>query len=47
MWLVDELGHTHRDIEAGGQFGDLDTFAFRATMPYGKVPVIDDNHTLV
>ena len=47
MWLVDELGIEHRHIEAGGQFGGLDTPEFRAMNPHGRVPVIDDNGTIV
>ena len=47
MWLVGELGIKHRHIEAGGQFGGLDTPEFRAMNPHGRVPVIDDNGTIV
>ena len=47
MWLVGELGLDHRHIETGGQFGGLDALAFRAMNPHGKVPVIDDNGTVV
>ncbi len=47
MWLVDELGLPHRHIEAGGRFGGLDDPAFRAMNPHGKVPVIDDDGTIV
>lgn len=47
MWLVDELelGHTH--IEAGGEFGLVETPEFLAMNPHGKVPVIDDDGTVV
>ena len=47
MWLVGELGVAHRHIEAGGQFGGLDTPEFMAMNPHGRVPVIDDNGTIV
>jgi glutathione S-transferase len=47
MWLVGELRIEHRHIEAGGQFGGLDTPEFRAMNPHGRVPVIDDNGTIV
>ena len=47
MWLVGELGLEHRHIEAGGQFGGLDTPEFRAMNPHGRVPVIDDNGIIV
>ena len=47
MWLVGELRLTHRHVEAGGQFGGLDTPEFRAMNPHGRVPVIDDDGTVV
>ena len=47
MWLVGELGLEHRHIEAGGRFGDLDTPEFTAMNPHGRVPVIDDDGTIV
>jgi glutathione S-transferase len=47
MWLVDELGLTHRHIEAGGRFGGLDTAEFRAMNPHGRVPVINDDGAIV
>jgi glutathione S-transferase len=47
MWLIGELGIGHRHFEAGGQFGGLDTPEFRAMNPHGRVPVIDDNGTIV
>lgn len=47
MWLVDELALAHEHIEAGGQFGGLDTPEFRRMNPHGKVPVIDDGGVVV
>ena len=47
MWLVEELKLPHEHIEAGGQFGGLDTPEFRRMNPHGKVPVIDDDGTIV
>jgi glutathione S-transferase len=47
MWLVDELAVPHEHIPAGGSFGGLDNPAFRAMNPHGKVPVIDDDGTVV
>jgi glutathione S-transferase len=47
MWLVAELGIEHRHIELGGSFGGLDTPEFLAMNPHGKVPVIDDDGTIV
>jgi len=47
MWLVGELRIEHRRIDAGGQFGGLDTHEFRTMNPHGRVPVIDDDGTVV
>ncbi|HKF11310.1 MAG TPA: glutathione S-transferase N-terminal domain-containing protein [Xanthobacteraceae bacterium] len=47
MWLVAELGLAHRHIEQGGSHGGLDTPEFRAMNPHGRVPVIDDEGTIV
>ncbi len=47
MWLVGELQVEHRHIELGGQFGGLDTPEFLAMNPHGRIPVIDDQGTVV
>lgn len=47
MWLVGELGLKHQHIQAGGQFGGLDSPEFRAMNPVGRIPVINDNGTIV
>jgi glutathione S-transferase len=47
MWLVGELGIEHQHIQAGGQFGGLDSPEFRAMNPVGRIPVINDNGTIV
>jgi len=47
MWLVAELGLAHRHLEQGGSHGGLDTPEFRAMNPHGRVPVIDDEGTIV
>src|SRR5579864_9546335 len=47
MWAVGELGLPHERIDAGGPFGGLETEEFRAMNPNGRVPVIDDDGTVV
>jgi glutathione S-transferase len=47
MWLLGELGVEHRHIQAGGEFGGLDTAEFGALNPVRRVPVIDDGGTIV
>lgn len=42
MWAVRELALPHERIEAGGQFGVVDTPEYRRMNPNGLVPVIDD-----
>lgn len=47
MWLVGELGLPHRHTPAGGEFGGLGTPEFKAMNPVGRIPVIDDDGTIV
>jgi glutathione S-transferase len=47
LWAVGELGLAHEQIDAGGPFGGLDTDAFAAMNPNRRVPVIDDDGTIV
>jgi glutathione S-transferase len=47
LWLADEMGLAYRHIPAGGSFGGLDTPEFLAMNPHGRVPVIDDDGTVV
>lgn len=47
LWLADELGLDYEHVPAGGQFGQLDTPAFLAMNPHGKVPVLRDDDVTV
>lgn len=47
LWLVGELDLPHEHVPAGGDVGGLDSPAFRAMNPHGKVPVIEDGATVV
>lgn len=47
LWLIDELGLDHKHIDAGGAAGGLDTPEFLARNPHGRIPVIDDDGTVV
>jgi glutathione S-transferase len=42
VWTAQELGLAFERIEAGRQFGVVDTPAYRALNPNGLVPVIED-----
>jgi glutathione S-transferase len=47
MWAVAELGVPHERVDAGGPFGGLDTEEFGEMNPNRRVPVIDDDGTVV
>jgi glutathione S-transferase len=47
MWAIGELGIEHERIDAGGQFGGLDTDEFDTLNPNHRVPVIDDDGVVV
>ncbi len=47
MWLADELGLGYQHIPAGGSFEGLDNPQFLAMNPHGRVPVIDDDGSVV
>jgi glutathione S-transferase len=47
MWAIGELGLAHEHIPAGGSFGGLDSEDFAALNPNQRVPVIDDDGTVI
>jgi glutathione S-transferase len=47
MWAIGELGIAHEHIDAGGPFGGLNTEEFRAMNPNSRIPVIDDDGTII
>ena len=47
LWCVDELGLPYERIDAGLQFGVVDTPEYRRMNPNGLVPTIDDNGFVV
>jgi glutathione S-transferase len=47
LWTLGELGLGYEHIHAGGVFGGLDQPQFRAMNPHGRIPVIDDDGTVV
>ena len=47
MWLIGELGLAHEHIDAGSDFGGLDTPDFLAMNPHGRIPVIKDGDVIV
>ncbi len=42
-WALLETGQPHERIDAGGDYGGLDTPDFLARNPNGRIPVIDDD----
>lgn len=47
MWAVGELGLPHEHVDVGGPFGGLDTEEFGTLNPNRRIPVIDDDGTVV
>lgn len=47
MWLIGELGLAHEHIDAGGQYGGLDTVEFGTLNPNRKVPVLRDGELIL
>jgi glutathione S-transferase len=42
LWLCDEIGLPYDRVDAGREFGVVDTPAYRALNPNGRVPTIED-----
>jgi glutathione S-transferase len=47
MWAVGELGLEHERIDAGGQFGRLDTPEYGALNPNRVVPTVEDGGAVI
>ena len=47
MWTVGELDLPHERVDAGGQFGGLDSPEYGALNPNRTIPVIDDDGVVV
>ncbi|MET0290063.1 MAG: glutathione S-transferase [Pseudoxanthomonas sp.] len=43
LWCAEELGLAYTRLEAGGAFGVVDTPAYRAMNPNGRIPVIEED----
>ncbi|KQQ68237.1 glutathione S-transferase [Pseudomonas sp. Leaf127] len=42
LWIAEELGVPYESLNAGGEFGLVDTPQYRARNPNGRVPMIED-----
>lgn len=47
MWAIGELGLAHRRYDVGGSFGGLNTPAYRAMNPNGRIPTLRDQGQIV
>lgn len=47
LWLAGEMGFPYEPVRAGGDFGGLETPAFRALNPHGRIPVLQDGDVTV
>jgi glutathione S-transferase len=43
VWCLDEIGVPYERVEAGGQFGVVDTPEYRAMNPNGLVPTLEED----
>ena len=43
VWCMDEIGLTYERIEAGGQYGIVDTPEYRAMNPNGLIPTVEED----
>jgi glutathione S-transferase len=43
LWVCDEIGVAYRRIDAGLQYGVVDTPEYRQMNPNGRIPTIDDD----
>ena len=46
-WTLRELSVPHERIDAGGRFGIVDTPAYLAKNPMGKIPLLEDGETVL
>ncbi len=47
LWCLDELGLEYERIDAGMAFGVVDTVAYRALNPNGRVPTLEDGELVL
>jgi glutathione S-transferase len=47
LWALDELELAYDHVDAGGDAGGLDSPAFLAMNPHGRVPVLKDGETAI
>ncbi|KPC49170.1 glutathione S-transferase family protein [Amantichitinum ursilacus] len=47
LWLLAELGVDYQRVDVGGPFGGLDTPAYRALNPYGRIPALQHGDVAV
>jgi glutathione S-transferase len=47
MWAIGELGLPHERIDAGREFGGLETSAYGALNPNRRIPTLEDGNVVV